>query len=257
MALIQSYANQSDIPESLREHYNEKDGRWIIDTDPPMQDNAGAVAALNTERGLRREAEKQLTEYKVRYEGIDPEEVKRLRERVRGLDESEIYDKQGIDALVARRTQSMKEEHERIVNVKDREINQNKDKAQQFETRWRQDRIKTALTGAAVLAGVEKGAVEDAVRRGMVVFTDVDEQGVVLAKNGEDIRYGKDGITPLAPEEFFAALKPIASHLFGMSSGSGAPGQNGQPGAGFDWNSIANPAERRTRFREAQQAQQR
>ena len=257
MALKLSYANQGDISESQRELYVEKDGKWCLETDPPTEDGVKAIAALNVERGLRREAERQITDFKVRFEGIDPEEVQKLRDRVKGLEDIDVHDKQGIEALVTRRTQSMKDEHERVVHAKQREIDQFKTQAQTFEHKWRQDKIKTALVGAAARAGVAKEAVEDAVQRGLAVFVDIDDHENVIAKNGEDVRYGKDGISPLTPDEWITGLKPTAPHLWPPSSGGGAPPSHAGNGAGFDWMSITNPAERLTRFREAQAGQNR
>jgi len=97
------------------------------------------------------------------------------------------------------------------------------------------------------------------VKRGLDVFTDLDEKGNVIARNGEDVVYSKDGVNPLSPGEWITSLKTSgqAPHLWPSSSGGGAPGHHGANGAGIDWNSITNPAERLTRFREWQATQQR
>lgn len=251
MSLKLLYLTQTEIPEPMREYYAEKEGKWVLDTDPPSEDLPKVMATLNSERALRREAEKQVTDFKVKFEGIEPDEVQRLRERVKGLDESEIYDKHGIEELVKRRTQSMKDEHERVLNAKQRESEQYKERAQSYEHRWRQDKIKYALVGAVARAGVAKEAVEDAVARGLGVFVDIDEHDNVIAKTGEDVRYGKDGVSPLTPDEWIVGLKPSAPHLWPPSSGGGAPSHHGANGQGIDWSKL--PAtERLTKFRETQ-----
>jgi hypothetical protein len=101
--------------------------------------------------------------------------------------------------------------------------------------------------------------VQAAVQRGMAVFVDLDDQGNVVARNGDELRYGKDGINPLTPKEWITTLKASgeASHLWPPSSGGGAPAYHGGNGAGIDWQSITNPAERLTQFREWQRTQQR
>lgn len=259
MALKQVYDNQTEIPQGLQEHYSERDGRWALVLDPPAEDVSGLKGALDSERRLRRDTEKSLSDMKIRFEGVDPDEVVKLRDRVKGLDDAEIYDKQGIEALVARRTESMKTEHERQARAMEREITQLKDTVSVTDRKWRQDRIKTALLNAVTTAKVDEPAIVDAVQRGLAVFTDLDEQGEVVAKNGDDLRYGKDGVHPLTPAEWIASLKASgeASHLWRSSSGGGAPAHHGPGNNAIDWNSITNPAERLTRFREWQATQNR
>ena len=259
MALRQSYDGQTEIPGSMQEHYSEKDGKWLLQLDPPIEDVTGLKNALNQERTLRRDAEKAVTDFKVKFEGIDPDEHRKLQERVKGLDDADVYDKQGIEALVLRRTESMKADHERQMASVRRENDQLKTTSADLDRRWRQDRIKTALIDAVTKAGVYEKAIDDAVYRGLSVFTDLDDQGQVVARKGEEVVYGKDGITALQPSEWIQTLKTSgqAPHLWPSSSGGGAPAHHGANGAGIDWNSITNPAERMTRFREWQATQNR
>lgn len=253
MALKQAFASQSEVPEAFREHYAEKDGKWILQTDPPTDDVTGLKTALDKERTARRDVEKQLTDTKVRFEGIDPDDVVKLKERVKGLDDADVYDKQGIEALVTKRTQTLKDDHARVVTAKERELIQLKDTNTSLDRRWRQDRIKTALLDAAARAGVAKQALPDAVQRGMAVFVDLDEHGTVIARNGEDVRYGKDGVNPLSPDEWVLSLKPEAPHLWPPSSGGGAPPHHQGNGDATDWAKLP-PTERLTKFREQQAA---
>jgi len=259
MALKQVYDAQLDIPGALMEHYGEKDGKWVLVLDPPVEDVSGLKSALNNERNLRRETEKQLVEFKTKFEGVDPEDYRKLQDRVRGLDDSEVYDKQGIEVLIARRTESMKNDHERQLATLKRENEHLKTTSADLDRRWRQDRIKTALLDAVTKNGVYEKAVDDAVQRGLSVFTDLDEKGNVIAKNGDDTIYGKDGVNALNPSEWITTLKASgqAPHLWPPSSGGGAPASHSGNGAGIDWNSITNPAERLTRFREWQATQTR
>ena len=255
MALKQMYDVQTEIPPALAEHYTERDGRWLLVLDPPAEDVTGLKTALTTERNLRREAEKTVTDLKVQFEGVNVEEYHKLQDRVKGLDDAEVYDKSGIEALVTRRTESMKAEHERQVQAKDRELTQIRTKAEELDHRWRQDRIKTALLEAVNKQGVYDKAVDDAVRRGLSVFTDLDETGQPVSKNGNGFEYGKDGINPLRPDEWIATLKTSgqAPHLWPPSSGGGAPAHHGGNGQGIDWSKLP-PAERMTAFRQQQEA---
>jgi hypothetical protein len=258
MALKAHYMQQADIPDLLREHYVEKEHQWVLQTDPPTEDVSGLKNALAQERSLRREAEKAFSDLKITFEGIDPAEYHRLQTRVKGLDDAEVYDKQGIEALVARRTESMKTEHERQLAASRRETEQLKGTVADLDHKWRRDRIQTALQSAVAEAGVFDKAHADAVQRGMAIFTDLDDHGNVIAKQGEDVLYGKDGVKPLTPGEWILSLKASgqAPHLWAPSGGSGAPAHHGGNGGGIDYSKITNPVERLTAFRAAQAAQQ-
>ena len=255
VALKQVIESQTEIPSGLQEHYVEKDGKWVLQTDPQFEDVSALKGVLNQERNLRRDAEKTVTDLKVKFEGIDPDEHHKLQDRVKGLDDAEVYDKQGIEVLVQRRTDAMKQDHERQVQAKDRELTQLRGQATESERKWRQDRIKTELLAAVNKNGVYDKAIDDAVQRGLAVFTDLDQDGQVVAKKGEDVVYGKDGINPLRPDEWISTLKTSgqAPHLWPPSSGGGAPAHHGGNGQGIDWSKLP-PAERMTAFRQQQEA---
>ncbi len=258
MALPKTIDRLEDVPEMAREHYSERDGVLTL-TLMASEEHAGLVTALRDERTLRRDTERQLSDMKVKFEGVDVEEFHKLQDRVKGLDDVEIYDKQGIEALVLRRTESMKADHERQMASLKRETEQLKTTASDYEGRWRQDRIKTALLDAVTKAGVYEKAVDDAVQRGLTVFSDLDEDGQVVAKDRNGTVYGKDGVNALRPGEWITSLKASgqAPHLWPASSGGGAPVGHGGANGGMDWNAITNPAERMTRFREWQATQNR
>lgn len=255
MALKQVYDLQTDIPAGFQEHYVEKDGKWWLQTDPVLEDVSGLKTALTQERTLRRDAEKTVSDMKVKFEGVDPHEYHKLQERVKGLEDVDVYDKHGLEGLVTQRTDAMKQEHERQVQAKDREITQLRSQASESDRRWRQDRIKTALLDVVTKCGVYEKAVDDAVQRGLMVFSDLDEQGQVIAKRGDDVVYGKDGINPLRPDEWITTLKASgnAPHLWPASSGGGAPAHHGGNGPPTDWSKLP-PAERLTAFRQQQEA---
>ena len=93
------------------------------------------------------------------------------------------------------------------------------------------------------------------VTRGLAVFTDLDDSGEVIAKKGDDIVYGTDGINPLRPAEWISTLKASgrAAHLWRTSMGGGAPAHHGANGQQMDWSKLP-PAERLTAFRQQQEA---
>jgi hypothetical protein len=251
MALPSTITRPEDVPEIARDHYAQKEGVWTLTLLNP-EEHAGLVSALTKERTARRDVETQFSALKTKFEGIDPEEVAQLKTTVASYADKEVYDKHGLEELVGRRTHEMKTAHERQLALKDRELATEKEARAALDHQWRRDRIETALLSAISEAGIDKMAVEDAVARGQKVFTDLDEQGQAVAKTGEEIRYGKDGVTPLTPKEFFLTLKSTgqAPHLWPASSGSGAQQGRGTGNNGVDYAQYTSPTERLTRWRQ-------
>ena len=254
MALFMTFTTSADIPEALREHYVEKDGRWVLQTDPPADDVTGLKTALESERRLRRDAESQSSSLKSRFEGITPEEVASLRDTVKNLKDKDIYDKDGLEALIARRTQEMRSDFQRKLTAAEREVAQTTQRHADLDRTWRRDRVETALLHAITVAGVAKQAVPDAVSRGLTLFLDIDDQGRPVAKKGEEVLYDKDGINPLSPDEWIVGLKLAAPHLWPSSTGSGASHGANNQGTGVDYSKLS-PTERLTRYREEKAGQ--
>ena len=255
MALRQSYTGQSDIPEAMREHYSEKDGRWILQTDPPSDDVTGLKSALESERRGRRDADTQLTEMKKRFDGMSPESYHEMQTQLDGLKDKQVYDKDGLDALVNRRTEQMRAETQRLITTKDRELEILRNKNTEIETSWTRERIQTGLTTALTKTGIRSDALTYGVDQGLKVFTEINEHGHLIAKQHDEVRYGKDGVNPLSPEEWAMGLRQDASFLWPSSAGGGANQNNvngsGKPGTDY---SKLPPAERLTRWREDEAA---
>lgn len=253
MALPQSYAAVGEIPTAFREHYTEKDGRFLLQTDPPTEDVTGLKTALDSERRLRREAESQFTAFKTKFEGIDPADVATMRERLDSLKDKEVHDKDGLEALKARHTAQMKADHERELAALKRANEVLQAQYGEIDQKWRRDRIETQLTGALVKAGIAPYAMPDAVSRGLQIFVDINEAGAAIAKKGEEVIYGKNGVDPFSPEEWILGVRTSgqAPHLWPPSSGGGAQHGYGNGAGGTDYSKLP-PAERLTKYREAQ-----
>lgn len=256
MALPATIDRVEDLPELVREHYVQRDGKWTL-TLLSAEDHTGLRTALDSERRLRRDAETGLSSFKTKYEGIEPDEVVTLRQTVASFKDKQVYDASGLEELVARRTHEHTLAHARQMAAKDRELNAEKAQREAAQLLWKRDRIEAGLMEGALAAGISgSGRLLDAKSRGVSIFTDVDNDGKVIARDGEEIKYGKDGVTPYSPKEFYLNLKndPEAQHLWVPSSGGGASQHHANGAGGIDYSKIADPTERLTAFRQAQGA---
>ena len=250
MTLPKTIERPDDVPEIVRDHYAQKDGAWTL-TLLSSEEVAVTVAALDKERKTRRDIEAQLLDIKTQFEGIDPAEVVTLREKVKSLDDKKYFDDHGLEELRSRWTHEMKTDYGRQLAAKDRELLAEREQRQAIDAKWRRDKIDNALLGAAARAGVAKYAMDDAVDRGRKIFLALDDKENPIAKDGDEIKYGKDGVTPFTPDEYFLGLKADAPHLWPPSSGGGAtPTRNGA--GGVDYSTYSSPTERLTAYRQAQ-----
>ena len=251
MTLPKTIDRLEDLPELVRDHYAQKDGVWTL-TLLSNDEYAVTVAALDKERKTRRDIEAQLIDVKTQFEGIDRAEVETLREKVKSLDDKKYFDDHGLEELRARWTHEMKTDYGRQLAAKERDLQAEREQRQAIDQKWRRDKIDNALLAAASRAGVDKHAMEDAIARGRRVFVALDESENPIAKDGDDVKYGKDGVSPFTPDEYFLGLKLEAPHLWPPSSGSGAPVYHNGASRGVDYAAITSPTERLTAYRQAQ-----
>ena len=73
MALKQKYKDVKEIPAGDERHYVERGGEWVLDAE-----GDGSKAKLEEFRANNIALKKQIEDLKARFEGIDPEEVRKL-----------------------------------------------------------------------------------------------------------------------------------------------------------------------------------
>lgn len=219
MALKAKYKNKSDIPEAVLGLYVEKDGEWVLDAE--IEDHPSVAGLKNTVAATRTEREK-LKEQLKKYEGLDLDTINKVLEEHAKLEEGELLKKGDIEGIVAKRVEAMRKENEKVINELTGKYNATSD-------RLRTLTIDAGLTKAAAAIGVKASAMEDFLARGQRVFR-LDEQGnaVPYDKDNNPI-FGKDGRTPMTPDEWAQSIIGNIPHLLEPSSGGGANNQGQRP----------------------------
>lgn len=89
MALLPFADSLDAIPEPLRAHYVEREGRYVLDVTPAegwaLEDVAGLKRTLEDRKGREKEARDRL----ARFEGLDPDEARAAIARPAGKDSEE------------------------------------------------------------------------------------------------------------------------------------------------------------------------
>jgi hypothetical protein len=180
----------------------------------------------------------ELKKLKEDFDGIDPEEARKLIEIKSDLDAEKLMKKEGIDKVVEQRTIAMKTEYEKKLKAQT-EANL------ALTSRLTEVEINQATLSAATEKGLKPTAIPDITSRARATFKLVDGKPIAHDKEGKPI-YGKDGTNPLTIADWVEEQVTSAPHLFEPNKGGGS-GNGGNTGSasnfkgnpfkkGADWN---------------------
>jgi len=158
------------------------------------------------------------------FKGVDPTKYQQLLGIEKKLTDKELIEAGKVDEVVQGRIQTMKTEHEGIVNTLNEKLTTSN---RQLETLL----IDSAVRVKALESGVIPTAVDDVMLRAKTVFKIIDGQAIPH-QDGKPV-YGKDGVSPMSVDEWITNLAKGAPHLFGSTQGGGAGGSRStsrQPG---------------------------
>lgn len=227
MALKFRFKSKEEIPAESQSLYVERDGGWMLDVD-------GAVdkTKLDEFRTNNIALSNQLAEQKKRFEGIDPDEVKKLTEDKRKLEEAQQLKGGEAEKVVEGRLKTAKTEWDKQFNA----VTAERDT---LNARLTAIQIDQGVITVATKKGLRPTAIPDITARARAVFRLVDGAPRAYEADGQTVRVGKDGITPMTLDEWVDQQVADAPHLFESNSGGGAA-SNGSGGAGNN-RSVKNP----------------
>jgi hypothetical protein len=206
------------------------------------------VAGLKAKNGELIGKEKELKANLAQFEGIDPEAVRTILKRFVDDEEAGLIKQGKLDEVLNKRTERMAADWDKKVKAETARADKLKAKADKLAERA----MAESIIKASQKAGALPEATEDIVLRAKGAGWTIDDDGNVIAMNGDTVVFGKDGKTPLTPEEWAASLRENAPHLWPRAQGSGAMGTNGAAKGGPDLSKLP-PEARITQYR-AQQA---
>jgi hypothetical protein len=233
MALKFKFKTKEEIPAESQSLYVERDGGWMLDVDGVVD-----KAKLDEFRANNVTLANQLAEQKKRFEGIDPDEVKKLAEEKRKLEESQQLKGGEVEKVVEGRLKNAKTEWDKQFNA----VTAERDS---LNARLTAIQIDQGVITVATKKGLRPTAIPDITARARVVFKLVDGAPRAYEADGQTVRVGKDGITPMTLDEWVDQQVADAPHLFESNAGSGAAG-NGSGGVGGNNRSVKNPFRKET-----------
>jgi hypothetical protein len=232
MALKYKYTSKTEIPAEQAALYVERDGGFVLDVE-----GDGSKAKIEEFRANNIALANELKAVKQRFEGIDPDDVRKLAEEKARLEEERQIKAGELEKVVENRVKGMRADWDK---EKTAMVSENRTLNGQLTT----IQIDQAVLAEATKRGLRPTALADITARARSVFKLMNGAPRAFEPDGQTVRYGKDGVTPMTLAEWVEALVSDAPHLFEANAGGGAAG-SGSGGAAN--RSVKNPFRKETR----------
>ncbi|EJO43342.1 hypothetical protein ACINIS123_2202 [Acinetobacter baumannii IS-123] len=183
------------IKEEHRALYVEENGKFRLDLEG-YEDPKGLKSALQSERDAAKNAKLELQKLQKQFEGIDPEIVKKVFAQIDQDEEAKLIAEGKVNEVIQKRTEKMREEHEKLLKAE----KERADKAEAYAQKFKQSVIQSQIVQAAIELEALPEATPDIAFLAQTKFA-LDENGKAVAvdENG-DVVIGKDGQTPMTPK---------------------------------------------------------
>ena len=228
MALKARFGTQAEVPAELAPHYAEREGAWVLDVDGLVE-----KARVDEFRTANIALRKEIEDLQARFEGIDPEAARKLGEERRRLEEDRQIKAGELDKVVESRIKGLKADWDKQVATLTTE-------RESLNARLTAIQIDQGVITAATKRGLRPTALTDITARARQIFRLVNGVPRALESDGQTVRYGRDGVSPMTLEEWVDTQVADAPHLFEANAGGGAAG-NGSGGAGSGGSGQKNP----------------
>jgi hypothetical protein len=226
MALKFKLKSKDEVPAEHAALYVERDGAWVLDAEGAVEKvKLDELRADNVTLG------KQLDEFKTRYEGIDPASVRTLLAEKAKLEEAQQIKAGDVDKVVESRVKGIKADSEKQIATLSSAL-------ETVNAQLTSIQIDQGVLAAATKRGLRPTAITDITARARNVFKLVNGAPRAFEADGQAVRYGRDGVTPMTLDEWVDSQAAEAPHLFESNAGGGAAG-NGSAAAGS--RTVKNP----------------
>lgn len=209
------------LPDAIKELYAASGDAFVLEVE-------GLVGrdALEAERKARANAARDFQQLKDKIGDLDPAAAREALAKVRELSDKKLLDEGKVDELIKTRTDAMQQDHLNQVNAFKGQIQEKDERIGSLTGAVKKLRISSDLMPLALKKGARPEALDDVVARMTVTGIDGikwDVEGEeIVAKIGDQVKYGKDPQRSMSVEEGLDLLLARAGHLFVPSSGAGA-----------------------------------
>ena len=235
MALKNKFKSKEEIPADLVAHCVEREGAWVLEVEGQVE------KSVNDEfRKNNLVLKKELEDFKKRFEGIDPDEVRKLAEEKQKLVEAEQLKLGEVEKVMETRLETARADWDKQMAAANAEL-------ETANAQLTRIQIDQGVITVASKKGLRPTAIPDITARARNVFRLVNGAPTAFEADGKTVRVGKDGITPMNLEEWVDLQVADAPHLFESNAGGGAAGDaSGGGGVTRATRSVKNPFRKET-----------
>lgn len=234
-----------DVPEEIHGEYEEKDGKYVLKLDgaPPGFVPAGELAETkekvsefrDTTVGLLKGVAEMagveeatdlspLRKKLAQYEGVDPDEYRKLKEQAEELEAKGVKKAGDVNAQIQKALDNFKES---TVEPLQKTLQEEREAREAAQRQAQEAHLRETVGKELTKAGAEPEAMDFLIDRARSVFT--IEDGEVVAKNGNFSPQTGDPVT--VPEWVSSTALKEYGFAFKPSKGGGASGGPGTPDA--------------------------
>lgn len=232
MAVKAMIEKLDDVPEGMREHYTEVDGKFVLGVDGA--EALPSMKGLRDENAKRRISEKKANEalgiYTTAFGDKKPADVLAILDRVPELEAAAAgkIDDTKINTMVETRVGAKLAPVQRELTTTKAALAEKDQIIAGYQTKERtravHDSVRDAISKSK---GFQASASEDALILAERMF-EVNEEGKVVTKDGVGVTPGVDAVV------WLSELQSKRAHWWGPTEGGGAGGGRGGGGGSGD-----------------------
>lgn len=227
MALKVFVSKIDEVDEKFRELYEKTDNGFMLSTDDTeFKTKIGEFRGNNI--ALKKEKE-QLEATLKKFDGVDPVKYKAAEKKLQEIEDGKLLEEGKVEELVNQRIDRMSQEFKNQISTLQTRAEAAELTAGKYKGQLTNIAVDNGISKALQeVASPRKGALMDILGRAKALWT-ADESGVLIAKDSSgNVIYGKEGKSPLSPQEWAQTLQQEAPFLFEPSTGGGASGSQKQ-----------------------------
>lgn len=188
MALKYKFKSKDEIPAEHAALYVEREGAFVLDAEG-VTDKARVDEFRQSNVTLK----KELEELRAKFDGIDPEEVRKLAAEKQRLEEERQIKAGEAEKVYETRLKGMRAEW-------DKDVVGYKGQVEALTRTLTTVQIDQGVTTTATKRGLRPTAIPDITARARSVFKLVNGAPRAFEADGATVRYGRDGVTPMTLE---------------------------------------------------------
>lgn len=229
--------DKGEKPEGESNPSNNAGGESLVDN-PKFQEAVKEQVAKLTEglqknrddlKAEKKELQEKLNSFQSQWDGLDAKKVKETLALIEKNEDVKLLAEGKNEEVLQKRTQRLTEEHDRVVQGLNKQIEDLTSQNAGFQNQIKTLRVEGEIRQAAVEQGLVPSAIDDALTRANSLFNVDDTGNLVAQEAGGSTVMGKDGKAPLTPAEWLEDMRPKASHWWPAPAGAGAQGGGSTP----------------------------